>query len=124
MKRKGMAVILLCMLMLVGLGCRNNTMYSRVVSNDRYYLKLFPLNGIMGETYTLQAGDEIHVSIQKQEGKMDISVGIPGETPLYTGNDADTATFILSVLADGDYVISVIGQQARGELEFTIVRSH
>ena len=124
MKRKGMAVILLCMLMLVGLGCRNNTMYSRVVSNDRYYLKLFPLNGIMGETYTLQEGDEIHVSIQKQEGKMDISVGIPGETPLYTGNDGDTATFILSVPADGDYVISVIGQQARGELEFTMVRSH
>lgn len=75
MKRKGVAVILLCMLMLVGLGCKNNTMYSRVVSNDRYYLKLFPLNGIMGETYTLQAGDEIHVSIQKQEGIPWVSPG-------------------------------------------------
>ena len=29
-----MAIILLCMLMLVGLGCRNNTMYSRVVSSN------------------------------------------------------------------------------------------
>ena len=97
--------------------------FSRRGGEDEFLLAFHPLNGVLEDVYTLAEGDQIDVRIAHEKGRLDVLVAREGETPLYTGNDAQSGSFTLIVTEPGDYTLRVSGQHAYGRADFTIRRA-
>ena len=67
----------------------------------------------------LQAGEQLQVSLSHTEGTVDVTVGTDGNEPIYRGNGQQNAEFILEITETGNYHISVLGHQAKGNVSFT-----
>ena len=48
-----------------------------------------------------------------------MTVGTDGNEPIYRGNGQQNAEFILEITETGNYHISVLGHQAKGNVSFT-----
>lgn len=113
--------LLLCLLLL-WTGCVNDTRFSRTITQDRYFLKLMPLNDTMTESYSLKAGDAIAVTMEIESGKLDVWIAGENGDILYQGNGVQSGAFELVVSVDGTYTITVTGEQGRGTLNFEMIR--
>ncbi len=112
------AFLLLCMC-----ACANSSSaYERSVEDDCFTLSCSLLNTTVSEPFTLYTGDQIELTQTVSQGQMTFCVGIAGEEPLYTGNGSAPARSVLTVPADGTYLLSVSGEQAVGEVCFRIYR--
>lgn len=114
------ALLILCVLL--GMGCENDTIYSRTRSSDKYYLHLKPLNDTMEETYSLNAGDAIAVTVEVESGRLDILIARKDGEVVYRGNEVQSGEFVLAITETGQYIISVTGEQGRGKLTFEMQR--
>lgn len=121
-KKNHIALAVLLVLCLLCTGCANDTIYSRTRTADRYYLRLKPLNETMTETYTLQAGDAIAVTMEVESGALDILIARQGGEVVYRGNEVQSGSFVLEITESGKYDISVTGRQGRGTLTFEMKR--
>lgn len=114
------ALLTLCILL--GVGCENDTIYSRTKTPDRYYLHLKPLNDTMTETYSLNAGDAIAVTMEVESGRLDVVIAQKGGEVVYRGNEVQSGDFVLNITETGKYTISVTGDNGRGKLTFEMQR--
>lgn len=79
-----------------------------------------PYTGTESTVFTLKAGDEIAVTIDRVDGRFDITIGQAGQKLIYTGNDVISGSFTVTVPEDGKYEISVSGKNAKGSVSFKI----
>ena len=73
------------------------------------------------ETYQLAEGSSIQVDIVRTAGRLDVSIGQEGQKAIYTGNNAESASFTVLVPETGTYVLNVSGRQAEGSVKFTLL---
>lgn len=66
----------------------------------------------------LESGDILEVVISNESGNVDVSVGIDGAEPVYTGNGLTDFRFSLNILESGIYQITVTGHNACGSVSF------
>lgn len=111
---------MLCVLL--GVGCENDTIFSRTRTSDRYYLHLKPLNDTMEETYSLQAGDAIAVTMEVESGRLDVVIAQKDGDVVYRGNGIQSGAFVLDITETGKYTITVTGDNGRGKLTFEMQR--
>ena len=67
----------------------------------------------------LKAGDQLRVTLSHTKGCVDVIVLLEGKELIYQGNGHQNADFILEITEAGNYHISVLGHQAKGNVSFT-----
>ena len=118
------AVICLTAGILLGnawVGMRSSSVYTSIRNEDSYLLEFHPLNMEHAETYQLAEGSGIQVDIVRTAGRLDVSIGQEGQKAIYTGNNAESASFTVLVPETGAYVLTVTGRQAEGSVKFTLL---
>ena len=68
---------------------------------------------------SMEAGEQLQVSITHTAGDADVTVGRVGEEPIYKGAGQTNADFVLIIPEKGTYRISVTGHHAKGSVFFT-----
>lgn len=91
---------------------------SRVANPDGFRLDFSYMNRSDSQTLELAPGDTLEVAYEIREGRVDVTIGLSGQAPIYRGNDVQTGAFELPVEEAGAYVISVNAGKASGRLEF------
>ena len=89
---------------------------------NRFTLFCDPLNGERSAQLVLDEGDSILVRIEKESGRLDLSVAGEGGEKIYTAHDADTGEFILEA-PPGAYTVNVQGKHAKGSLSFEVQKA-
>ena len=128
MKRR---VIWICLIVLVlavffvlvilpGFRQSNGSTYDRRVEDNLFSLEMKPLNAMLEETYSLHEGDTIDVSADLISGELSISIGQENREPVYEGKNSELGSFQVTIPEDGDYTISVSGEQAEGSISLQI----
>lgn len=107
----------ICAVMACLVGCSAHEFDgSRVKNADEYRLTYSAFSGSDSHELMLQAGDELCVAVQSEDGRLSLAIGIEGETPVYCGVDMDDASFVVGVDVDGKYRIDVSAEQAKGSV--------
>ena len=76
------------------------------------------LNTTDGQTLSLEAGDTLDVAVVSASGTVSVKIQKEGALPLYDQEDVPTGQFSLEIPEDGEYNITVTGEQARGSVSF------
>ncbi|MGN0801236.1 MAG: hypothetical protein ACI4MF_01440 [Candidatus Faecivicinus sp.] len=97
--------------------------YSRVGQENHLHLDFYPLNCAISESYTLSQGDAVEVSAACKSGALRISIGRPGEVPVYEGDSAVCDAFTVHIPDDGAYDFEVSGKNAVGSIDFQVHRT-
>ena len=92
---------------------------SRRTGNDSQFLMEYTvLNTTDGQTLSLEAGDALDVAVVSASGAVSVNIQREGAPPLYAREDVPTGQFSLEIPEDGEYNITVTGEQARGSVSF------
>ena len=115
----GMCLQLAVMLFLLT-GCGTGSVFngSRVSDASGFRMEYSILNREESAGLNLTEGDHLQVSLSHTEGSVDMNVGMDGHEPIYRGNEQQNADFVLDILETGNYHISVLGHQAKGNIAF------
>lgn len=113
-------VVLLTAMLLPWLLPTQESRYTRRVEEDFFSLGMEPLNCTIAEPFTLQKGDTIDVSVDRISGELEITIGQENREPIYEGRNPQLGSFRVTVPEDGDYLLSVTGKQAQGNISFQI----
>ena len=71
-----------------------------------------------GVDLSLEAGDALDVAVVSTSGTVSVNIQKEGAPPLYAREDVPTGQFSLEIPEDGEYNITVTGEQARGSVSF------
>ena len=112
------ALVLLALGILPGTRPSRGSRYSRRVEKDFFSLDMKPLNCTMEEVFSLNRGDAVDVSIVRVSGEMMISIGVKDRKAVYEGRNPELSSFRVTIPEDGDYLLSVSGNQAEGSISF------
>ena len=100
-------------------GCSAPTFNGSRTGNDSQFLMEYTvLNTTDGQTLSLEAGDTMDVAVVSASGTVSVKIQKEGELPLYDQEDVPTGQFSLEIPEDGEYNITVTGEQARGSVSF------
>lgn len=79
-----------------------------------YSLSLDGFTGTHRAELSLRRGDEVAFSVDRQSGRIDLSLTLDGA--LYTGNDAQSGSFTVVIPADGVCVFTLTASRADGSV--------
>ena len=91
---------------------------SRVGNPDGYWLDFSYMDKSDSQTMYLESGDTLNVTYEVRNGRIDVTIGISDQDPIYRGSDVQTGAFALPIQETDEYVISVNASKASGRLEF------
>lgn len=118
------AFILIAAMIIIPIICQSGrSRYSRNVDEDLFSLEMERLNCTIEESFFLNEGDTIDVSIVRVSGEIKISIGQEAREPIYEGKNPEPNSFRVTVPNDGSYQFSVSGKRAEGNVSFQINRS-
>lgn len=109
--RRSITALALCLLLS---GCAAQGKCEVTELNGTLFLQLDAFTGTRCVELLLCQGDEVDFFIDRQSGRIDLSFAL--DTPIYTGNDAQSGTFTVIVPSDGTYVFTLTGTRADGSL--------
>ncbi len=89
---------------------------------NHFTLSCNPLNGERSAELVLDEGDSILVHIEKENGRLDLSVAGEDGEKIYTAHEADSGEFILEA-PPGIYTVNVQGKHAKGNLSFEVQKA-
>lgn len=131
MRKRTKTVIRICVLIVaLGIGsvcfwgsCHRNRIDrvfdgSRVGNPDGYWLDFSYMDKSDSQTMYLASGDILKVAYEIKDGRIDVTIGISDQDPIYRGSDVQTGDFELPIQETGEYVISVHASKASGRLAF------
>lgn len=72
----------------------------------------------------LESEDTLKVTYEVRDGRIDVTIGIADQDPIYRGNDVQTGDFELPIQEAGEYVISVHASKASGRLGFELNKAN
>ena len=100
-------------------GCSAPTFNGSRTGNDSQFLMEYTvLNTTDGQTLSMEAGDTLDVAVVSASGAVSVNIQREGAPPLYAREDVPTGQFSLEIPEDGEYNITVTGEQARGSVSF------
>lgn len=73
--------------------------------------------GTQSVSLSLCAGDEVAFSIDRQDGRVNLSLAL--DAPVYTGSDLESGVFTVVVPTDGTYTFTLVGKRADGSVQLT-----
>ena len=91
---------------------------SRVGNPNGYLLDFSYMDKSDSQTMYLESGDTLKVTYEVRDGRIDVTIGVSDQDPIYRGSDVQTGDFELPIQKTGEYVISVNASKASGRLEF------
>lgn len=106
-----------CLLALCALlcGCASGGTCTVTQTDGTLSLAFDGFTGTHCAALTLSAGDEVAVRIERQDGRIDLT--LDGVSRVYTGNDAQNGSFSVHIPADGDYTLTLTGMRAGGSVQ-------
>lgn len=114
------AVLALLVALLTSCAAWNATFNGSRVGTDRsFQLDFSVLNTAFTSELTVAEGGELRVEIQREGGKINLTVAPKDSTAIYTGSDLPTSTFRVIPETAGTYVLTVGGEKARGHVYVT-----
>ena len=118
--KQAACVCMLAAMLFLLTGCRTGSVFdgSRVSDASGFRMEYSILNREESAGLNLTEGDRLQVSLSHTEGTVDVTVGMNGKEPIYRGNGQQNAEFVLEILEKGNYHISVLGHQAKGNIAF------
>lgn len=117
-----LSLCLSLLLLAVCVGCvREDVRVER--DESRLAVRFDGLSSTVSETYTLNEGDSIDVAVPHCEGEARISITSGNGETVYTGRTPLPESFRVSIGEDGEYTLSVSGEDACGEVVFSIRRA-
>lgn len=119
MRRVVAVALSLCVCLLL-IGCNGGGKFigTKTADEDSFIIEYSLLDGQESAQMTLSEGDVLNVSIKQMEGKVDVTVGIVGEAPIYEGHGITDFDFSLNINKSGAYLIKVTGHKAGGKVSF------
>lgn len=93
---------------------------SRVGNPDGYWLDFSYMDKSDSQTMYLESGDILKVTYEIEDGRIDVTIGISDQEPIYRGNNVQTGDFELHIREAGEYAISVNASKASGRLAFEL----
>lgn len=104
-----------------GYRCLNReSVYQVLERRDGYSISAEYFDELVEKQYDLEAGDEIWVTTNRENGIFSIVIGCEGKDPIFTGNGPLAEPFSVTVQEAGCYTISCEGRQVEGEIDFVI----
>lgn len=91
---------------------------NRTGNDSQFLMDYTVLNGSDFQLLKLEEGDKVAVDIVSDAGRIDIEVKLDNKEPIYTGNDAATGSFKITIPESGTYKCSVTGNKAKGSVSF------
>lgn len=130
MQKRTKTVIQICVLIVaLGIGsicflgsCDRDRVFdgSRVGNPDGYWLDFSYMDKSDSQTMYLESGDILKVTYEIEDGRIDVTIGISDQEPIYRGNNVQTGNFELHIREAGEYAISVNASEASGRLSFEL----
>lgn len=117
MKRAARAVFGVLALCVLLCGCASGGTCTVTQTDTSLSLAFDAFTGTQRGTLTLCTGDEVAVCIERQSGRVDLS--LVGESSVYTGDEAQSGSFSVLVPADGIYTLTLTGTRADGSVTLT-----
>ncbi len=118
----GVAFIVLSLAVVFFITYQNQSVFtgSSVKNSDRYNLEFSKMNGEDSTVINLREGDMLSVNFDVSKGRVDISIGIEGENPIYKGDDINNGNFTVEIEQSGEYQISVNAKHAAGLIDIML----
>lgn len=117
MKRASRAIFGVLALCVLLCGCASGGTCTVTQTDTSLSLAFDAFTGTQCGALTLCAGDEVAVCIERQSGRVDLSLA--GESSVYTGDDVQSGSFSVLVPADGGYTLTLTGTRANGSVTLT-----
>ena len=121
MQKKTKTVIRICVLIValaIGSVCFWGSWHRDRIDRDEYLLDFSYMDENDSQTMYLESGDILKVTYEVKDGRINVTIGISEQDPIYRGSDVQTEDFELPIQEAGEYVISVNASKASGRLEF------
>ena len=83
---------------------------------DSYILEIEKMNGTDEHTLSLKSGDKLAVEFVTEKGSLEMKITSPSGEIVYEGNGTEATNFTLTVNEDGNYVIFVKADNAKGKI--------
>lgn len=74
------------------------------------------MNGADEHALLLKSGDKLAVEFVTEKGSLEMKITSPSGEIVYSGNGTEAMNFTLTVNEDGDYVVSVKADDAKGKI--------
>lgn len=91
--------------------------------DDLFSLGMSYMSEERSATFALEAGDAIDVTVVHIYGDLKLRIAY-GEAVIYEGHNPEMGEFRVNILMDGEYTITVSGQQADGSVSFRMIRAN
>lgn len=117
--KKPIRLILILILILGSIGCSKVDFDGEVVSNENEFAMEYSLlNVSKSHSFELVEGNKISVQIEKESGKLNVSIKDDNGNEVYKGNDVSSGRYEISVKENGTYTIEVTGDNSSGSVSF------
>ena len=90
-----------------------------VADNENHYNMQFEnLNAMYTHDFVMEQGEKIQVHIEMETGDIKVKIQRKEDVPIYEGNGDVADDFIVNILEDGVYTVSITGRYAKGSVSF------
>ncbi len=116
---KSLFAVCLILISAFAASCSGNNEFTgnRIKNPDYYLLDIEFMTGTDEYTLTLKGGDMLSVEFVTTEGSLKTEIKDSDGEIVYSGNGKEANTFTVNVKKDGEYVIRVEANKAKGKVE-------
>lgn len=94
---------------------------SRLGNESQLVMDFSVLNKTETQSLTVGSGDTISAKIVVDSGSLSVKIQKDDETPIYENNISESAEFDIDVEDSGIYTLVVIGDMAKGNVDFEVI---
>lgn len=117
---KSLFPILLCLLLLPLAACQPDFNGSRMGTPRELHMSYTAFDTTEEQTLSLEAGEEIALSLVSQAGTLSVTIWKGDEDPIYEGDGLTTQDFTVEVEEAGLYTVAITGYGAVGSVAVTV----
>lgn len=117
---KSLFPILLCLLLLPLTACQPDFSGSRMGTPRELHMSYTAFDTTEEQTLSLEAGEEIALSLVSQAGTLSVTIWKGDEDPIYEGDGLTTQDFTVEVEEAGLYTVAITGYGAVGSVDVTV----
>lgn len=117
MMRNNLSLMLVVVFLVLFTACSKVTFEgSKSANENQLKMEYSTFTGTDNHTMTLQRGEKLSVEVVSEKGSIGLDIEKQGGDGIYLGTQLPTSSFSVSILEDGDYIVSVKGEKAQGSI--------
>lgn len=89
----------------------------KIKNPTMYTIECTRMNQKDSHVMALKEGDVLDVEFEFLKGRVDITIGMDGEKPIYKGNKVEAEHFRVIISTPGDYRITIKGKHTAGSFK-------